>query len=114
MSGTSGDLLLVLCTCPNAEVARTLANLVVERRLAACANILPGITSVYRWEDKVTSSDEHLLIIKTHFSMYRKLETALVEHHPYQVPEVIAFPIARGLDTYLKWIEDNVDYWGNP
>lgn len=109
-----GDFLVVLCTCPNAEVAQTLAELVVDQHLAACVNIMPGITSVYRWENAITSSTEHLLVIKTRSSIYPALETVLVKHHPYKIPEVIAFSVVCGLPAYLNWINDSIDYGEKP
>ncbi|CAK0758547.1 Divalent-cation tolerance protein CutA [Gammaproteobacteria bacterium] len=107
---STDKLLVVLCTCPNAEVARTLANTIVEERLAACVNLLPGITSVYRWAGNVETSAEHLLIIKTHASVYQALEDCLTKHHPYHIPEVIALHIAHGLPNYLNWIIESVNY----
>ena len=102
------EALVVLCTCPDAVVAQALAHAVVEQRLAACVNLLPGITSVYRWQGAVESASECLLVIKTEANVYPALESALVAQHPYEVPEVIALPIVQGLPNYLHWIAESV------
>jgi len=95
---------LVLCTCPAGETAESLARFLVEQRLAACVNIVPGVTSVYTWEGALEKSREDLLLIKTEHARYAELETCLRQRHPYQVPEIIALPIERGLPDYLQWI----------
>ncbi|CAK0752235.1 Divalent-cation tolerance protein CutA [Gammaproteobacteria bacterium] len=102
------DTIVVLCTCPDADTAQTLATTLVARRLAACVNLLPGITSIYRWQGAVESADEHLLVIKTRAPLYPALETALTELHPYEVPEVIALPIVQGLPAYLNWVTEEI------
>ncbi len=99
---------LVLCTCPNEETAVAIANHLVDAGLAACVNIVPGITSIYRWEGQRESSREWLLIIKTHAKVYKALESAVLEQHPYELPELIAVPIGKGLPDYLKWIDDGL------
>lgn len=68
-------------------------------------NILPGITSVYSWEGRIESAQEHLLLIKAHKDRYQAIETALRDNHPYELPEIIAVPIERGLPEYLHWID---------
>jgi len=105
---SQGDYLVVFCTCPSAETAQQLAHLIIERRCAACVNIVPNLTSVYRWEGKIAQSAENLLIIKTHASRYKELEATLHTHHEYQIPEIIALPIQLGLNTYLDWIEESL------
>ncbi|HEY8157185.1 MAG TPA: divalent-cation tolerance protein CutA [Methylobacter sp.] len=72
---------------------------------AACVNILPGITSVYAWQGQIESAQEHLLLIKAHKDHYQSIETTLRNHHPYELPEIIAVSIDRGLPGYLKWID---------
>ena len=99
------DHTIVLCTCPDKETAKKLAHLLVSKKLAACVNILPGVTSVYTWEDKIESTQEHLLLIKTRQTQYQALEALLFKHHPYEVPEIIAVPIGRGLPEYLEWVD---------
>lgn len=95
---------VVLCSCPDAKSAERIALAMVEERLAACVNVLPGVTSVYRWQDEVTSESEVLLLIKTSAARYPALETRLAALHPYEVPEIIALPIAAGLPAYLNWL----------
>ncbi|WP_034302861.1 divalent-cation tolerance protein CutA [Herbaspirillum sp. RV1423] len=96
--------LIVLTNVPDAELARSLAQTLVERRLAACVNIMPAIQSVYRWQGVVEHATELTLMIKSTQARYVELEAAIVEVHPYDVPEVIALPIAAGLPAYLNWI----------
>lgn len=100
------DAQLVLVTCP-ATHAETLARTLVERRLAACVNILPGVTSVYRWQSAVQTAQETQLLIKTTAARYAALEEAVRELHPYELPEIIAVDIAMGLPAYLNWLRDS-------
>ncbi|QSA96993.1 divalent-cation tolerance protein CutA [Methylococcus sp. EFPC2] len=95
---------LVLCTCPEGDVATSLARFLVEEGLAACVNLLPGVDSIYRWEGELETARECLLLIKTERSRYPELETRLRQAHPYQIPEIIALPLERGLTDYLHWI----------
>jgi periplasmic divalent cation tolerance protein len=76
----------------------------VGRRLAACVNILPGVTSVYEWQGTLEQSAEHLLLIKTTAAAYPALEAGLRAAHPYELPEICALPLARGLPAYLDWV----------
>jgi periplasmic divalent cation tolerance protein len=99
------DLLLVLSTCPGTEVAESLARALLEASLAACVNITPGLRSIYRWNGSVQSDEEVLMMIKTTADRFPALREALVELHPYEVPEVVALPIVDGHDAYLRWIE---------
>jgi len=101
----SAPHLLVLCTCPDQATAQDIANQLVDQALAACVNILPGLTSVYQWQGKRETAREHLLLIKTTDAAYQALEQAVTELHPYELPEVIAVPITQGLNSYLQWIE---------
>ncbi|MGR9052479.1 MAG: divalent-cation tolerance protein CutA [Gammaproteobacteria bacterium] len=96
---------LILCNCPDLVVARRIADTLVENGLAACVNILPGLTSVYRWQDQIESAEEILLLIKSRADYYAKLETAVRQLHPYELPEIIAVPIDQGLPDYLRWID---------
>lgn len=95
---------LVFCTCPDQATAQNIAEQLVDKQLAACVNILPGITSVYQWQGKRETAQEHLLLIKTTYEVYDTLEKTLTELHPYELPEVIAVSIDRGSDAYLDWI----------
>ena len=96
--------IVTFCTCPNKEVAEKIARLLVENRLAACVNILPNVMSIYTWNGKVESADEHLLIIKSSAQSYQDIETAIRSHHPYELPEIIAVPVELGLPEYINWI----------
>ena len=98
----------VLSTVPNIKKARQLAGLLVSKRLAACVQILPGLESHYRWCGKTETSKEVLLLIKTQFSCYKKLETTLLANHPYEVPEIVCLPITQGSKAYLAWISKEV------
>lgn len=99
--------LLVLITCPP-DTADGLAAALVEARLAACVNLLPGLRSVYRWNDATERADETLLIAKTTTAGYAALEAAVLARHPYELPEVVAVDIAAGSPAYLKWLADAV------
>lgn len=101
------QLLVVHCTCPDLAVAERIAQAVVDERLAACVNIVPGLTSIYRWEGQVQRDAEWLLLIKTRQAIYPSLESRLRALHPYQVPEIIALPIQVGAAAYLDWIAAN-------
>lgn len=95
---------LVLTTAPNAEVAQTLATGLVEASLAACVNILPGVRSVYRWQGNIEVDEELQLFIKTDAALHDALVAWLGEHHPYDVPEVLAFDVTDGSAGYLAWL----------
>ncbi len=97
--------LLVITTFPDSAGAEQLAASLVHDGLAACVNIGPPVTSVYRWEGRTERATEIMLTIKTSRARYPRLEHAIVEGHPYELPEVIAVPITEGLDEYLAWIE---------
>jgi periplasmic divalent cation tolerance protein len=97
---------LVLCTCPDQGSAQTIAEHLIEQKLAACVNILPGITSIYSWQGKRESAQELLLVIKTTKNIYNTLEKTITELHPYELPEIIAVNIENGNAGYLNWISD--------
>ncbi|WP_020482572.1 divalent-cation tolerance protein CutA [Methylomonas sp. MK1] len=96
---------LILCTCPDVEVADKLAGALITQKLAACVNILPGVRSVYEWQGKIEAAQEHLLLIKSHQDRYAAIEATLKSLHPYQLPEIIAVAIESGSLDYLKWID---------
>lgn len=102
--GASGELLLVLTNLPDRESAEKLAGILVENRIAACANILGDATSVYRWKGELETAREVPVLIKTAAHRYGDLEAAIRTHHPYELPEIIAVPITRGLPAYLDWV----------
>lgn len=95
---------VILCTFPNMDLARQCAQSLVEKKLAACVNILPAITSVYAWEGQIETAQEQLLLIKIPAENYALIEDFIKQNHPYDVPEIIALPIERGLPDYLQWI----------
>lgn len=97
--------LIVYCTCAERH-AQTLASVVVEARLAACVNIVPGVKSVFRWQGRVQTDNESLLVIKTTRARYAELEEALQQRHPYELPELLAVPVQAGLPAYLDWMND--------
>jgi periplasmic divalent cation tolerance protein len=101
----STQLLLVLCTAPDRKTALAIAERLVDQGAAACVNITSPVTSVYRWEDRLEKADEHLLLIKTTQASYRQLEELIRAGHPYELPEIIAVPVERGLNEYLNWVE---------
>jgi periplasmic divalent cation tolerance protein len=96
--------LLVITNAPNREVALTIARALVERRLAACVNIMAECTSVYRWRGETETSGEVPLFIKTRAAIYDEVEAAVRSLHPYELPEIIAVPLERGLAEYLDWV----------
>ncbi len=96
--------LLVLTNLPDRAAAERLAGMLIEQRLAACVNILAPCRSVYRWKGAVQHEEEHPMLIKTTAERYPALEKALRECHPYELPEIIAVPIERGLPAYLDWV----------
>jgi periplasmic divalent cation tolerance protein len=105
MSKAVDDLRIVSVTCPNEEVALTIARLVVQRRLAACANIVPGVRSVYRWMGEISEDSEVLVTMKTREDFVESLYTAIVANHPYQQPaiEVVALAGAgRGVAAWIR------------
>jgi len=101
------NLLMVYCTCPDHETAIEMADSIVDANLAACINIIPGLTSIYRWEGKRQQGTEELLLIKTNASRYPDLEKHIVARHPYELPELIAVSIDAGLPAYLSWVNES-------
>lgn len=99
-------VLIVYTTFPDEASAREAAAALVENRLAACASILPGVKSVYRWQGKIEESDEVLLMIKTTRDAYPQLEPVLKACHPYELPEIIAVRAEAGLSGYLEWVAE--------
>lgn len=98
------DTLLVLTNLPDTYSAHALAGALVEARLAACVNILAPCRSVYRWQGKTENAEEVPVLIKTTAARYAALETAIRARHPYELPEIVAVPIERGLPEYLAWV----------
>jgi periplasmic divalent cation tolerance protein len=96
--------LVVLVTAPSAERAAEIARALVEERLAACGNVVPGLRSIYRWEGKIEDEPEALLVLKTTRGRFDALRARVLALHPYQVPEVLALPVEAGSAPYLAWI----------
>lgn len=101
------EIFLVLTTWPDLASARTAAHALVEENHAACANVLPGVESVYRWQGAVEASAEVLVIFKTTIGCYAQLEARIKALHSYEVPEIVAFRIEDGLPAYLDWVDAN-------
>lgn len=99
------DKIVVLSACSSQDEARRIAGLLVERRLAACVNLVGGMRSVYRWQGAIEEAEEWLLVIKTRRSLFDALRTAIEQAHSYQVPEVVALPMTDGSAAYLEWLD---------
>jgi periplasmic divalent cation tolerance protein len=96
--------LLVLTTLGSADAARTLVRGLVEERLIACGTVLPAGQSIYRWRGSVTEESEVVVLLKTRVERWDALRAAVTARHPYQVPELLAFPVEHGLEAYLDWL----------
>ena len=95
---------IVLTTCPDAACAERIARALVEEGLAACVNILPPMRSIYKWKGKIEDASEQLLVIKSTLARFPAIRDRLRSLHPYELPEIIAVPIADGLPEYLAWL----------
>jgi periplasmic divalent cation tolerance protein len=102
------DKIVVLSTCAAEEDAERLARALVEGRLAACVNVVPGVRSFYRWKGQLDSGVECLLIIKTSRDLFPNLRAEMERMHPYEVPELLALPIVAGAENYLGWLDANL------
>ena len=96
--------MIVITNAPDRDVALKIARALIERKLAACVNILAECTSVYRWQGKLETATEVPLLIKTRAAIYPELEAAIKSLHPYELPEIVAVPIERGSPEYLEWV----------
>ena len=97
------EIHVVLCTCPEGAV-QALAERVLEARLVACVNVIAGVRSVYRWQGKIEDEVESLLVMKTQRARLAALTETLEQAHPYDVPEILALPVAEGSHPYLQWV----------
>jgi periplasmic divalent cation tolerance protein len=102
------DVVVVLVTVPDSDTGRALAQQVVEARLAACGSLIPGLTSVYRWEGRVQQDPDALIIFKTTAGRLPALKKTVVAHHPYEVPELLVLPTIHGHLPYLEWVRNEV------
>ncbi len=104
------EAIVVLVTCASQREARKIAGALVEKRLAACGNIVGAdVKSIYRWRGRINSARETLLILKTTRKQFAKLEKEIRKLHSYDVPEILAIPVLAGSDPYLKWVVESVD-----
>lgn len=104
----SDDVVVVLSTFPDEGKAGEVAGILVERQVAACVNVVGGVRSIYRWQGEVRNDSEVLAVIKTTRGRYAELEAALLELHPYEVPEILALPVAPGAPAYLDWVKESL------
>ena len=103
----SEETLLACSTFPEIETARRIARQLVTEKLAACANIIPAVESIYRWQDKIENAQETFVFFKTTAARYAAFQDRLKALHPYEVPEIICLGIADGLPEYLRWVSAN-------
>ena len=92
-------------TCPDRDSAIQIANILIEEELAACVNIIPGLTSIYKWKGELNTGTEVLLMIKTRATLYSQVESRIQELHSYELPEILSVSIEQGLSPYLDWID---------
>lgn len=104
MKKSAGQVLVILVTVVNQKEAVRIGEGMVNAKLAACANIIPGIQSIYRWKGKIVKAQEVLLILKSTKLRYRALEKAIKAMHTYETPEIIALPVKEGLNRYMGWV----------
>ncbi|PYL07957.1 MAG: divalent-cation tolerance protein CutA [Verrucomicrobia bacterium] len=103
----SEKILLALSTFPDIETARRISNQLITEKFAACANILPGVESIYRWKEKIESGNETLVFFKLSEDRQSAFQKKLRSLHPYEVPEILFVPVAGGLPDYLRWVTEN-------
>jgi periplasmic divalent cation tolerance protein len=102
------DKIVVLTSCAAEADAERLARALVEGRLAACVNVVPGARSFYHWKGKIESGEEFLLIVKTSRDLFPALRAEMEKLHPYEVPELLALPVVAGAENYLSWLDANL------
>lgn len=101
---SKGSEVVVLVTAASSEEAEKIGRIIVESRLAACANVIDGLRSIFRWDSKINVENECLMIIKTTLERYSELESVIRQHHSYTVPEIIVLPVIAGSAPYLNWV----------
>jgi periplasmic divalent cation tolerance protein len=99
------DKIVVLSACASVKEANRIAAELVEKKLAACVNLVSGVRSVYRWKNKIEKSQEVLLVIKTSRALFENVRSAIEKVHSYELPEVIALPVVDGAEPYLEWMD---------
>ena len=102
------DVMVLLCTVPNEAVGGTIAKALVEQRSVACVNIVPGVRSIYRWKQQICDDAELLLVMKTVRSRVEDVSKRVAALHPYETPELVAFPVVDGLASYMAWVREEV------
>ena len=102
------DKIVVLTTCGAASDAERMARALVDGRLAACVNVVPGVRSFYHWKGEIVSGVEFLLIVKTSRDLFPALGAEMEKLHPYEVPELLALPVVAGAENYLRWLQSNL------
>ncbi len=103
----AAEVLLVISTFPDAETAERISRTLVTEKLAACANIMSPVRSIYHWQGKIEDAAEILVFFKLTASSYEAFEQRVKELHPYDVPEIIALPLSRGSEDYLRWVGES-------
>lgn len=110
---TEGSHIMLFCTSPTKEVAATIADRLVQHKLAACVNIIEGLTSIYRWKGEICRDQECLMLIKSRGYLFNLIEKEIKAHHPYEIPEIISVPLLQGHVPYLRWIDESIQYESN-
>lgn len=101
--------IMVLVTTSTQEEAERIGRMLVEAKLAACANVVSGVRSIFRWENNISVEQESLMIIKTTRNRFAELESMVRQEHSYSVPEIVAFPVVAGSESYLNWVRSETD-----
>lgn len=104
--GGTPEVVLALSTAPDAQTAARIGRALVDERLIACMNVVPGLTSIYRWKGDVQTDEEVLMLMKTRPGRVHRLRERISELHPYEVPELLVVPVVDGLAPYLRWVGD--------
>lgn len=107
----AADMLIVLCTFPDAETARRISTEIISENLAVCVNLIPAVESIYRWEGKIEQASEVLAIFKVSADRFKRLEKELLEKHPYDTPEIIGIAADQVTAGYLKWVMTGRDFY---
>lgn len=101
------EFIVILCTVSSKDEGNKIAGSLVQKRLAACANIIDGISSIYEWKGEICKDEENLMIIKSRKSLFEEIKKEILSLHSYELPEIVSLPITDGLEPYLDWIKEN-------